>query len=348
MQCTAGTRCSAARPFAASRRSGTVAVRASVTAAEHVRYINEVAVVPGKPKVETLLKVLEAQGQAAVSPADRSGLHPLLIPLAQQHGSSSNGGGGELTCLLRWPEGHQGMELPVVSQARGGCQVRLLARSLDEYLHRALAEEEQHGGSGAVAAAAGPEGGALYEAGAFGRSGLPTLDAYLTRKAGMFPDVAERLVQAHLDKGDTMSALITGEWYMRNSHFPGWGRPFEFASQLMARVGRGEESRDVARIALRMPWWSFADGFAAIRDTAGIGGTTAEVRRSLEEHDEMSNMPGMKTVIKTEKQQQMEEADWLMNSVAAGEAGWDEVRGAVADHYDDAGLRSIADFIRAA
>lgn len=26
-----------------------------------------------------------------------------------------------------------------------------------------------------------------------------------------------------------------------------------------------------------MPWWSFADGFAAIRDAAGIGGTTAEV-----------------------------------------------------------------------
>lgn len=150
-----------------------------------------------------------------------------------------------------------------------------------------------------------------------------------------------------------------GEWYMRNSHFPGWGRPFEFASQLMARVGRAEESRDVvsgggpgaawrgvagvsghgalearagalwraharcsctprlgcpalgccvlrascpgvgsrlrrrrhatralmgaapapqARIALRMPWWSFADGFAAISDVAGIGGTTAEVR----------------------------------------------------------------------
>ncbi|KAL4440277.1 hypothetical protein ABPG75_003278 [Micractinium tetrahymenae] len=361
MQCSgsaASTRCDGARPFTSRRsgrpaRHGPLAVRASVTAAEHVRYINEVAVVPGKPKVETLLKVLEAQGQAAVSPADRSGLHPLVIPLAQQqqqqHGSGGSGNGSsELTCLLRWPEGHQGMELPVVSQARGGSQVRLLARSLDEYLHRALAEEEQGGGAGAVATAAGPEGAALYEAGAYGRSGLPTLDAYLTRKAGMFPDVAERLVQAHLDKGDTMSALITSEWYMRNSHFPGWGRPYEYASQLMARVGRAEESRDVARIALRMPWWSFADGFAAIRDAAGISGGMAEVRRALEEQDEMSNMPGMKTVIKTEKQQEMEEADWLMNTVAAGEAEWDDVRGAVADRYTAAGLRDVADFIRAA
>lgn len=70
-------------------------------------------------------QVLEAQGQAAVSPADRRGLHPLLIPLAQQQGGEGgSGGSGELTCLLRWPEGHKGMELPVVSQARGGTQVR--------------------------------------------------------------------------------------------------------------------------------------------------------------------------------------------------------------------------------
>jgi hypothetical protein len=34
---------------------------------------------------------------------------------------------------------------------------------------------------------------------------------------------------------------------MRNSHFPGWGRPYEFNSQLMARVGREEEARDVVR-----------------------------------------------------------------------------------------------------
>ncbi|KAI7837860.1 hypothetical protein COHA_008347 [Chlorella ohadii] len=333
------------------RRSaaGAVVVHASTTAAEHVRYVNEVAVVPGKPRVEVLLKVLEAQGQAAVSPADRRGLHPLLIPLAQQQGGEGgSGGSGELTCLLRWPEGHKGMELPVVSQARGGTQVRLLARSLDEYLHRALAEAEASGSGSAVAQAAGSDAGELYQPGAVAASGLPSLDAYLTRKAGMFPDVAERLALAHLAKGDQMSALITGEWYMRNSHFPGWGRPYEFNSQLMARVGRAEEARDVARLSLRMPWWSFADGFAAMRDTAEMSGGVASVRQAMEEQEEMSNMPGMKTVIKTEKQQEMEEADWLMNTAAAGEASWDDIRGAVAERYAAAGLREVADFIRAA
>ncbi|PRW39240.1 hypothetical protein C2E21_6976 [Chlorella sorokiniana] len=343
---------SSVRPFTRRplRRSaaGAVVVRAATTAAEHVRYVNEVAVVPGKPPVEVLLKVLEAQGQAAVSPADRHGLHPLLIPLAQQPCGEGGSGSGELTCLLRWPEGHKGMELPVVSQARGGTQVRLLARSLDEYLHRALAEAEASGSSAAVAQAAGSDAAELYQPGAVAASGLPSLDAYLTRKAGMFPDVAERLALAHLAKGDQMSALITGEWYMRNSHFPGWGRPYEFNSQLMARVGRAEEARDVARLSLRLPWWSFADGFAAMRDTAEMSGGVAAIRQAMEEQDEMSNMPGMKTVIKTEKQQEMEEADWLMNTAAAGEASWDDIRSAVADRYADAGLREVADFIRAA
>ena len=41
-----------------------------------------------------------------------------------------------------------------------------------------------------------------------------------------------------------MSALITGEWYMRNNHFPRWGRPFEFNAHLYKSVGRMEESRD--------------------------------------------------------------------------------------------------------
>lgn len=54
-----------------------------------------------------------------------------------------------------------------------------------------------------------------------------------------------------------------------------------------------------ARLSLRLPWWSFADGFAAMRDTAEMSGGVAAIRQAMEEQDEMSNMPGMKTVIKT-------------------------------------------------
>lgn len=62
--------------------------------------------------------------------------------------------------------------------------MRLLARSVDEYLHRALAEEESSGGAGEVAHAAGAEAVLLYSPGALSASGLPNLDAYLTRKVG--------------------------------------------------------------------------------------------------------------------------------------------------------------------
>jgi hypothetical protein len=35
--------------------------------------------------------------------------------------------------------------------------------------------------------------------------------------------------------------------YMRNDHFPAWGRPFEFNSLLYKSVDRLEESRDTVR-----------------------------------------------------------------------------------------------------
>lgn len=78
---------------------------------------------------------------------------------------------------------------------------------------RALAEEDSREVSaGAIAKAAGSAGATLYQQGTFARSGLKLLEAYLTRKAGMYPDVAEQLVTNHLQKDDLMSALITGEW----------------------------------------------------------------------------------------------------------------------------------------
>lgn len=119
-----------------------------------------------------------------------------------------------------------------------------LTSSLQSHTHnclcRALAEEDVASGPGTIAEAAGQAGQQLYMAG----TAQDNLHAYLTRKAGMYPDVVERLVANHLDKKDNMSALITAEWYMRPKHFPGWGRPYEFAAGLYRHLGRLEESRD--------------------------------------------------------------------------------------------------------
>ena len=105
---------------------------------------------------------------------------------------------------------------------------------------RALAQEDVTSGPGVIAEAAGQAGKQIYSQG----DAADSLYAYLTRKAGMYPDIVEQLVANHLEKGDSMSALITSEWYMRPTHFSGWGRPYEFTAGLYKQLGRLEESRD--------------------------------------------------------------------------------------------------------
>jgi len=67
--------------------------------AEHSLYLEEVAVTPSPKRLDTLLKVLQAQGWRKLLPSDRMGLHPLLIPLASDANEPN-----QVTCLLRWPE----------------------------------------------------------------------------------------------------------------------------------------------------------------------------------------------------------------------------------------------------
>lgn len=348
-----------ALPSTKSSSSFTAAPRCAISSlqrcnaiTEHERYITEVAFVSATPEINPLISVLQAQGQTAVAPSDRSGLHPFLVPLTE----TSNG--GPLTCLLRWPEGHKGMELPIVRMGRGDRTMELLARSSAEYLHRALAEidslenDDFDFGTSSVAVAAGEAGAALYEPGAVKKSGLPTLEAYLARKACLSPAICESLALAHLRKGDTMSGLITAEWYMRQGNFPDWGRPYEFACGLLAEHGRPEESRDMARIALRTPWWSLQNGYEAMKTAAGmdhIAQGADATRAALEEQDEMANGGALqgkfRTNPKTDKQKRMDEMMHLLNRAAAGEASWDAIRKDVAKELDAAGLDTVARFV---
>ena len=79
--------------------------------------------------------------------------------------------------------------------------VKALWLTLTNYgrLCRALAEEDVQGSSSSVREAAGAEGNAVMPQGALKESGLSSTDAYLTRKAGMYCDVVERLARNHLE-----------------------------------------------------------------------------------------------------------------------------------------------------
>ena len=99
---------------------------------DHASYIQDNAAIPAPQLLPMLVKVLEARGQAVLSPADREGLHPLVVPLSRA------AGGDTLTGVLRWPTSAGGDDMPIVEAGPHG--LSLLANSCSEYIHRALVE----------------------------------------------------------------------------------------------------------------------------------------------------------------------------------------------------------------
>eukprot|EP00775_Hariotina_reticulata_P005352 gene5352-5588_t len=340
----------AVRYASAARRSSTRAN--AIQIAEHAAYVSEVAVVSCPKRLPALLKVLEVQGHTLLSPSDRAGLHPLVIPLS----STAAGDQQQVFGLLRWPQPnqHKAMPLPLVSMSRGGRNLTLQARSVDEYLHRLLAEEDFSSGPGQIREAAGDDGYDLYSPGGVEAAGFAgKLNLYLIRKVGMFPDVCEGLSLGHLAKGDETAAMVASEWYMRNNHFPGWGRPYEFAAELFQKIGRrGEEARDMARYALRNPWWSLSN-FAATRAASELQGSAKQVHWQLSEAATAASTAQVTGFNykepKTEEQLALEEAAELLDLAASGEeGGYSSITPQLADAYQRAGLTEVANFIKAA
>ena len=101
---------------------------------------------------------------------------------------------------------------------------------------------------------------------------------------------------------------MRGWWcrYMKRAHFPGWARPYEFNAQLYKRLGRNEEARDSARVALYTPWWTLRAGFQACANLAQFPGTSAEVRRIMDEVMKSSEggplPPGIAVATKTDNE----------------------------------------------
>ncbi|CAN1813181.1 Protein IN CHLOROPLAST ATPASE BIOGENESIS, chloroplastic [Linum perenne] len=148
------------------------------------------------------------------------------------------------------------MEMPVVEVRKYG--VWLLAKTVDQFVHRILVEEDANGlskGNNDIFTAAA-DAGSLYTKGDFADSQISDLDVYLLKKVGLFPDILERKVMRHFEREDQVSAMVTGEFYTRKEHFPGFGRPFAFNAKILLKVGRKVEAKDAARGALKSPWWT--------------------------------------------------------------------------------------------
>ncbi|AEE86320.2 cyclin delta-3 [Arabidopsis thaliana] len=199
--------------------------RVSCCSSGHVSFIKDVAATEPPMHLHHLLKVLQTRGETIISPGAKQGLIPLAIPL-------SKNSSGSVTALLRWPTAPPGMDMPVVEVWRSG--VRLIARNVDEYIHRILVEEDAQELT-ELYRASGEAGEKLYEKGAFAESEIDNLDVYVLKKVGLFPDLLERKVLRHFDEGDHVSAMVTGEFYTKKDLFPGFGRPFVYYANILQK-----------------------------------------------------------------------------------------------------------------
>ena len=231
--------------------------------------------------------------------------------------------------------------LPVVRAAPGARGLEFLARSPEEYVVRALAEEDLAGGPGPVAAAvAAVGGGGLYEAGSAAASPMPNQNAYLTKEVGIFPDVVAGLVEGHLGRGDATSALVAAEWFAKN-HFAGSGQPWAFAAATLAGQGRREEAREYFQLALQRPWWTLED-LAGVLAGAGLEGATAEeVRERV-----VPKPPPGEAAAPPESPSELliRRAERLLDDASfAGEpVAWDSAVPELRALYDEAGLPDFA------
>lgn len=318
------------------RRANTIIRCSSSTSLSsgHVSFIKDVAVTQPPQHLHCLLKILQFKGESIVSPGAKKGLIPLAIPLSENQS-------GAITALLRWPTAPPGMEMPVVELRKHG--VWLLAKNVDQYIHRILVEEDanNNGSDSHLYDASSEVGKKLYKKGDFAESRVANLDVYILKKVGLFPDVLERKVNQHFEKGDHVSAMITGEFYTKKDHFPGFGRPFVFNAEVLQKVGRVLEAKDAARGALKSPWWTLGCSYQEVAEIAQWEDEQIEfIKEKVSEEGKEEDLKKGKAPA----QVALDEAAFLLD-LASLEGNWSAVEERIAECYNVAGLDDIARFI---
>ncbi|XP_057990151.1 protein IN CHLOROPLAST ATPASE BIOGENESIS, chloroplastic isoform X4 [Hevea brasiliensis] len=300
----------------------------------HVSFIKDVAATQPHEHLHYLLKILQTRGETIISPGSRQGLIPLVIPLSENLS-------GSLTALLRWPTATPGMEMPVVEVRKHG--VWLLAKNVDQYIHRTLVEEDANnicGSNGELYDASSEAGKKLYRKGDFAESQVASLDSYILKKVGLFPDVLERKVMHHFEQGDYVSAMVTGEFYTKKDLFPGFGRPFVFYAEILQKVRHTSEAKDAARVALKSPWWTLGCAYQVASIAQWEDEQIEYIKEKVTEEGRQEDLKKGKAPA----QIALDEAAFLLD-LASIEGTWAEVRERIAECYKEAGFNDIARFI---
>lgn len=298
--------------------------------------------------VGPLARLLRLQGHMPVEPTHRSGLHPLVVPLARA-------ASGETFGLLRWPLPEAESVVNVVVQppaAAGASSPSLSLRpcgTVAQFARRAAVEVDASGSPDSASSASSAEileaaadvvtatGGRPYEPGELSASRLKTVQ-FLLLRVGPFADIWDTVARSQLAKGDETAALVAAE--RASALNPGWGCCLYLQSQLMTSLKRHDEARDLALGALELPWWTLgaplqevlaAAQLSHIEDLRGL------VRSMEDKVREQQNAPP-----RTPSELALLRAlDALDDTVRSG-GTWDAVRHTVAEALSEAGYEDDA------
>lgn len=356
-----------------------------------------------------LLAVVTAEGASPLPPDARDGLHPLVLPIAKAWRGDRDDDRVVGLLLRPAPSSRRAPPLagplPVVLSGPGG--VRMLAKDAASYVHAAIVREDASPastttktpeGSGdfpepyPVAGAAGAAGRAMYTRGELAASSMPDRpEVFILRNVGKFPDDMEAMALRHLhgvEKGASpsnsavTSALVTAEWYANDRAFEGWAGPQAFNARMLRAMGRADEARDAARVALSTAacWDTVGTergGAAEMAALAGLDARTGarELREMLETGGEAhkaaaaamaGRIPedvggaggprgeGISDEEASSRVVAMRAASAALDAVALGSeadvargAGesWEDAREEVGSAYGEAGLAGLAAFV---
>jgi len=322
----------------------------------HASYIESVAKASPPRMLDSLLRLLELEGNEIVDPQSyRRGINPFFIPLAKSKDNSLIG-------YIRWPTQKDDMDLQIVRTNEVGLQ--LLALGTTQMCHRIAVEQDFYSTPTAKQAVEFiNKDKNIYESGdylPFLRSGkFPTLtendlrlvlDRFILTKVGAFPDCYERIASNFLEKGNDVSALVTCERAV--SIFYGWGHPIAYHSFTLNKLnGRDKEARDAARAAMGMPAWTVSSTKSELEDLSKLAGFSGSAILG-EMHAYRANDPRKDDIGEglSPIQVTLDQAAHLMDAVALGHTingttGWEGIRETLATKYTEGGYPEMAEFI---
>ena len=299
---------------------------------------------------------------------DLANLHPYLFPIAQSTTQPD-----AFICAYRNPsteESNKNFPWPIVETKLGEPGFRLLALNSEHLMRRIACESDDQVqdsgidselvtlynsglGQGKIADSALD---IPYQAGSVAELGYG-VDKYVLLRVGPFPDLYESMAQQHRAKGDEQSSLIAAE--ASNKKLAGFASTFLHYARLLASFpNRREESRDAARMCLRLPLPSIGLSFDDFKDVAVLGQIAdksdsidvaleklskfyTKMREVEEEQGEENSLDSGKTLV----QAAIEEASLLIDEAALTRKSWSGIRQAIGEKLRSVGRNDFASFV---